>query len=166
MLHAFVNGHLLYNFKFTTIMDSTLSDIFRTNHEQNTVEFETIRLSVVRYAMTQPEGNKDQRRTAIFHTYIKWRDKCCKIIINNWSCINAISSNTVACLGLKLVPYPMPYNVSLVNNNSITVNERCLFPIKFLDYNDEIWCDVIPMNVGHVILDRSWIYDLDITIFG
>jgi hypothetical protein len=60
----------------------------------------------------------------------------------------------------------MLYNVSLVNNNSITVIERCLFPVKFLDYNDEIWCDVIPINVGHVILDRSWIYDLDITIFG
>jgi hypothetical protein len=44
VLYAFVNSYLLSNFKFTTIMDSTLSDIFRTNHEQNTVEFETIRL--------------------------------------------------------------------------------------------------------------------------
>jgi len=83
VLHAFVNSYLLSNFKFTTIMDSTLSDIFRTNHEQNTVEFETIRLSIVRYALTQPEGIEDQRRTFIFHTYIKCRDKCCKIIINN-----------------------------------------------------------------------------------
>jgi hypothetical protein len=82
-LHAFVKGHLSSNFKFTTIMDSTLSDIFRTNHEQNTIEFETIRLSVVSYALTQPERIEDQRMTAIFHTYIKCRDKCCKIIINN-----------------------------------------------------------------------------------
>jgi hypothetical protein len=37
--------------------------------------------------------------------------------------------------------------VSWVNNNSIAVNERCLFPIKFLDYHDEIWCAVNLMDV-------------------
>ena len=39
-----------------------------------------------------------------------------------------------------------------------------MFPIKFLKYHDEIWCGMTPINVGHVILDRPWIYDLDITI--
>jgi hypothetical protein len=38
--------------------------------------------------------------------------------------------------------------------------------MKILDYHDEIWCDVIPMDVGHVILGRPWLYDLDVTIFG
>ena len=55
VLHAFVNSHLVLNFKFTTTMDSTLSNIFKINHEQNTVEFETTRLFVVRYALTQLE---------------------------------------------------------------------------------------------------------------
>jgi len=41
-----------------------------------------------------------------------------------------------------------------------------LFPIKFLDYYDEIWFDTISMDVGHVILGRPCIYDLDITISG
>jgi hypothetical protein len=27
------------------------------------------------------------------------------------------------------------------------------------------WCDVIPMNIEHVILGRPWIYDMDIIIF-
>jgi hypothetical protein len=71
----------------------------------------------------------------------------CKIIIDNERCINSVSSITVICLGLKLVPHSKPYNVSWVNNNSIAVNERCLFPIKFLDYHDEIWCDVNLMDV-------------------
>ena len=33
---------------------------------------ETIRLSVVRCALTQPKGTEDWRRTAIFYTYIKF----------------------------------------------------------------------------------------------
>jgi hypothetical protein len=39
-----------------------------------------------------------------------------------------------------------------------------LFPIKFIDFHDEIWCNMIPMNVGYAILGRLWIYDLDVTI--
>ena len=75
-----------------------------------------------------------------------------------------MSSNIVACLGLKFVLNPKSYNVSCVNNNSITVNDKCLFPIKFIDFHDEIWCNMIPINLGHVILGRLWIYDLDVTI--
>jgi hypothetical protein len=103
-LHVCVNSHLVSNFKFTTIMDSTLSDIFRINHKQNIVEFKTMRLGVVRYALTQPEKTKDWRRTVIFHTYIKYKDKGCKIIIDNGSCINAVSSNIIDHLDLNKFP--------------------------------------------------------------
>jgi len=149
-----VNSRLALNFKFAATMNSTLSDIFRINHEQNTIEFETTRLCVVRYALTQPKRTEDERRIVIFHTYIKYGDKGCKIIINNKSYINKISSNIVARLCLKFVLNPKSYNVSWVNNNSITINEICLFPIKFIDFHDEIWCNMIPMNIRHVILSR------------
>lgn len=42
----------------------------------------------------------------IFHTYIKYKDKSCKIIINNKNYINAITSIIVAHQGLKYVPHP------------------------------------------------------------
>uniref|UniRef100_A0A2N9G1A2 CCHC-type domain-containing protein n=1 Tax=Fagus sylvatica TaxID=28930 RepID=A0A2N9G1A2_FAGSY len=70
------------------------------------------------------------------------------------------------CLGLKLIPHPNPYKVSWVDTSSIDIKERCLLPIQFMSYKDEIWCDVIPMDVGHVILGRPWLYDLDVTIYG
>lgn len=44
------------------------------------------------------------------------------------------------------------------------VAERCLVPIQILDYKDEI--DVVPMNVGHILLGRPWLFDLDVTIYG
>ena len=106
---------------------------------------------MVRCALTQPKGTEDWRRTSIFYTYIKYGDKGCKIIIDNGSCINAISSDSVFCLGLKFVPHPKPYSVSRVNDESIAVKERCAFLIKILDYHGEIWCDVISMDVGHII---------------
>jgi hypothetical protein len=128
-------------------------------------EIKTTRLGVVRCALTQPKEIEDWRRTAIFYTYFKCGDKGCKIIIDSGSRINTVSSGSVSHLGLKFVSHPKPYSVFWVNDTSIAVKERCLFPIKILDYHDEIWCDVIPMNVGHVILGRPWLYDLDVTIF-
>ena len=33
-------------------------------------------------------------------------------------------------------------------------------------YQEEIWCDVISMDVGSIILGRPWLFDLDVTLFG
>ncbi|XP_035551732.1 uncharacterized protein LOC118349895 [Juglans regia] len=127
---------------------------------------DTPRLSVVRCTLIQPKGADDWRCHAIFHTYIKINDKGCKIIVVSGSCINAVSVATVSRLGLQPVPHPQPYSVSWVDTSSIAVKERCLVPIQFLEYKDRIWCDVIPMDVGHVILGRPWLFDLDVTIHG
>ena len=34
------------------------------------------------------------------------------------------------------------------------------------DYKDEIYCDVLPMDVVHVLLGRPCFYDLNVTNFG
>ena len=77
-----------------------------------------------------------------------------------------MSSNVVSRLGLKLIPHPNLYKVSWVDTSSIAIKERCVVPLQFLTYKAEIWCDVIPMDVGHIILGRPWIYDLDVTLHG
>jgi hypothetical protein len=133
---------------------------------KNIIEFGIIRLGIIRYALTQSNETKDWRKIVIFHTNIKYEDKSCKIIIGNRSYINAVSLNTLAHLGLKHIPHLKPYSMSWVNNTSIVVKERFIFPIKLLDYHDEIWYDVISMDVGYIILSRLWIYKLDFTIFS
>ena len=42
--------------------------------------------------------------------------------------------------------------------------ETCLVPIEFDVYKDKIWCDVVMMDVGQIILGRLWLYDNDVTI--
>jgi hypothetical protein len=53
----------------------------------------------------------------------------------------------------------------MVDTSSITMTERRLVPIQFLHYKDKIWCDVIPMDVGHIIFDRPLLFDLDVMIY-
>ena len=65
-----------------------------------------------------------------------------------------------------MTPHPNPYKVSWVDTSSIAIKERCVVPFQFLNYKAEIWCDIIPMDVGHIILGRPWLYDLDVTLHG
>ena len=121
---------------------------------------------MVRCALAEQRGTDDWRRNAIFQTYTKCGDKTCKVIIDSGSCINAVSSSIVSYLGLKLTPHPNPYKVSWVDTSSIAIKERCVVPFQFLTYKAKIWCDVILMDVGHIILGRPWLYDLDVTFHG
>ena len=75
--------------------------------------------------------------------------------------MNVIAETTVKRLGLKTEKHPNAYRISWVNDtNSVLVQQRCL--IKFSlgkNYVDEVWCDVIPMIVCHMLLARPWLYD-------
>ncbi|GFZ15816.1 hypothetical protein Acr_25g0002250 [Actinidia rufa] len=122
-----------------------------------------ITVGIVRCALTQAKEDNDWRRNAIFHMYIKCREKDCKVNIDSGSCTNAVSSSTVSRLGLNPVPHPSPYHVSWVDTSSISIKQRCLVPIQILSYSDK---DVVPMDVGHIILGRPWLFDLDVTIYG
>ena len=78
-----------------------------------------------------------------------------------------MSSRLVSTIGLKAVPHPCPYKVFWVNTTSIEVNERCLVLVQFATYKDKIWCDVLAIGtMGHMILERPWLFDLDVTLRG
>jgi len=77
-----------------------------------------------------------------------------------------LSSSLVSKIGLKTVPHPNPYKVVRVNTTFMEVNERCLVPVQFATYKNKIWCDVISIDAGHVILGRPWLFDMDVTFYG
>jgi len=33
-------------------------------------------------------------------------------------------------------------------------------------YQDRLWCDILDMDATHILLGRSWLYDLDVINFG
>ncbi|MQL98694.1 hypothetical protein Taro_031410 [Colocasia esculenta] len=124
------------------------------------------RLGVVRCILAQPKESADWRRTSIFQTYCRLGGRICRVIVDKESCINAISTRTVTRLGLVTENHPHPYHVSWVDSTTIPVQSRCLIPLRLHAYEAKIWCDVLPMEVGSIILGRPWIYDVDATLYG
>jgi len=57
------------------------------------------------------------------------------------------------------------YKVTWIDTTSIDVQERCQILIHFT-YTDNVWCGILFIDVGHTILGRSWLFDLDVTIYG
>ena len=40
------------------------------------------------------------------------------------------------------------------------MNSRCLIPLSIgKNYQDELWCDIIPMDACHIFLGRPWLFD-------
>ena len=64
----------------------------------------THRLSVVRCALTQPMESDDWCRSSIFQTLTKIGGKNCRVIIDSGSFVNAVVSDMMTKLGLKIVP--------------------------------------------------------------
>jgi hypothetical protein len=46
------------------------------------------------------------------------------------------------------------------------VSRQCKVEFKIGGYRDEILCDVIPMDVFHVLLGRPWKYDINVVHDG
>ena len=53
-----------------------------------------------------------------------------------------------------------------MNDHTLPVTQRCLVSIQMGDYKDEIYCEVLPIDVAHVLLGHLWLYDLNVTNFG
>jgi hypothetical protein len=62
-----------------------------------------------------------------------------------------------------MTDHPSPYRVSwLQKGHQVTVTKQCLVEFKIGGYNDMILCDVIPMDVFHLLLGRPWKYDRNV----
>ena len=88
------------------------------------------------------------------------------LVIDGGSSMNVISKDVIKLLSLKIEPHPNPFRVARVNDPTFPVPQRCLVSIQMRDYKNEVDCDVLPMDVSHVLLRRPWLYDLNVTNFG
>ncbi|XP_078445570.1 uncharacterized protein LOC144714663 [Wolffia australiana] len=96
--------------------------------------------------------------------YVNINRKACKVIVDSGSCINAISDTMVTGLGYGMIEYPTPYNVSCIDASSLPVKPQCRVQLKVSTYAEDVLCDVLPINVGSIILGRPWLYDHDFTL--
>ena len=52
------------------------------------------------------------------------------------------------------------------DDHKVMVNEQCLVKFKIGSYQDEVLCDVIPMDICHMLLGRPWQFDSMMYMMG
>jgi hypothetical protein len=107
------------------------------------------------------------QRTRLFRTTCKTKGWKCKVIVDSGSTDNLVSTEMVEKLELETADHPSPYKVSwLQKGHQVSVTKQCLVDFKMGEYKDKILCDVIPMDVCHVLLGRPWQYDRNVVHDG
>ncbi|KAG7556907.1 Zinc finger CCHC-type superfamily, partial [Arabidopsis suecica] len=119
---------------------------------------ETLVIRRVLSAFVNPE-EKVQREN-IFHTRCTVRNKVCNLIIDSGSCTNVASKYMVDRLGLEKTRHPRPYRLRWLNDQTeLKISEQVSIPFSVGKYQDEVTCDVVPMQAGHLLLGRPWQFD-------
>ncbi|WRX11629.1 Retrotransposon gag domain - like 10 [Theobroma cacao] len=92
-------------------------------------------------------------RHNIFHTRCTSQGKVCNVIIDSGSCENVIANYMVEKLKLQTEVHPHPYKLQwLRKGNEVKVTKRCCVQFSIGNkYEDEVWCDVIPMDACHLL---------------
>ena len=89
------------------------------------------------------------------------------MVIDSGSIDNLVSTEMVEKLSLKRTNHHVPYKVYwLHKGHQILVSEQCEVNFQILPYEDNILCDVMPMDVCHILLGRSWKFDKKVTHDG
>ena len=119
-----------------------------------------------------PTGEKsapdleDPLRSSIFSTFSKISSTVIKILVDSGSVVNAVVAALILALGLQPQLHPRPYKAMWINETFLAVTKRCVVPLQVAGYREDIWCDILPMGVGSVLLGRPWLYDRDVAHLG
>ena len=128
--------------------------------EENTPEKgESLVLNKVLLKLAKKIVEPPQRKT-LFRTVCKVQGKCCQMIVDSGSTDNFVSTEVVEKLKLKTLKHPTPYKVSwLKKGHQLLLSEQCEVEFQVGKYKNKIVCDVMPMDVCHILLGRPWQYD-------
>jgi len=100
------------------------------------------------------------QRENIFHTRFLINNKVCSLIVDGGSCTNVASTKVVKKLGLPTIFHAKPYKFQwLSKEGEILVNKQVLIAFSIGKYKDELLCDVVLMEVTHILLGRQWQFD-------
>ncbi|XP_074288680.1 uncharacterized protein LOC141613836 [Silene latifolia] len=70
-------------------------------------------------------------------------------------------------LKLPTTSHPKPYALHwLDDGNKVKITKQVKVALTTGSYNDDILCDVVPMEACHVLLGRPWQYDRDVVHRG
>ncbi|KAG7536840.1 Ferric reductase NAD binding domain [Arabidopsis suecica] len=98
--------------------------------------------------LTPHQSMMTMRNMRLKESYL-WQDDC----------TNVASMTLVKKLNLEMKKHPRPYSLRWLSNQKQTVTHQVLVSLSIGRYEDEILCDVLSMEAGHILLGRPWQYD-------
>jgi len=105
----------------------------------------------------QTRTEEEEQRENLFHTRCIVNEKVCSLIIDGGSCTNVASETMVRKLDLKPQKHPKPYKLQwLIDDGEMSVKNQVVVPLAIGSYHDQFLCDVLPMDVKHILLGRPW----------
>ncbi|XP_033139316.1 uncharacterized protein LOC117130708 [Brassica rapa] len=108
----------------------------------------------------QPKTNEKEQRENLFHSRCLISEKVCSLIIDGGSCTNVATDILVRKLGLATRPLSRPFRLEWLNETGEQyVKEQVTIPHTIGRYEDEVVCNVLPMDACHVLLGRPWQFD-------
>nr|GEU92317.1 putative nucleotidyltransferase, ribonuclease H [Tanacetum cinerariifolium] len=95
-------------------------------------------------------------------------EKICSIIIDGGSCENLVSKALVKAFKLPTEPHHSPYQIGWIKKGpTLMANENCKVPLAIgKHYKKLVTCDVVVIEACHVLLERPWQHDMDVTDQG
>ena len=82
------------------------------------------------------------------------------MIIDGGSYANVASAIMVEKLGLPTIKHSKPYKLQWLNDSGeVRVTKQVLVSFRIGKYEDEVLCDVVPMQARHLLLGRPWQFD-------
>ncbi|XP_024010454.1 uncharacterized protein LOC112085470 [Eutrema salsugineum] len=130
------------------------------SEEEETDFPEVGEMLVIRRSLGALSDPETLQRENIFHTRCSIGNKVCSLIIDGGSCTNVASKYLVDKLGLEKTKHPSPYRLKWLNDTmEVRIAEQVVVPFSIGKYRDQVTCDVVPMQAGHLLLGRPWQFD-------
>nr|KYP32501.1 hypothetical protein KK1_046807 [Cajanus cajan] len=157
-----MRGHDIYSSQDEATTSSSNSKEEASEQEEgmeSTFPYEGELLMIRRLLNNQPSGTLSQREN-IFHTRCKVSNNACSLIVDSGSWCNCCSTRLVEKLSLTTSPHPKPYQLHWINEDGdLVVDQQVNVKISIGNYEDEVLCDVVPMEACHILLGRPWQFD-------
>jgi len=108
----------------------------------------------------QPSHQELTQRENIFHTRCKVLENMCYLIVDSGSCCNCCSTRLVEKLAFPILPHPNPYKLQWINDDEgMVVNQQVEVNFSIGNFEDSMLCDIVPIEVCHVLLGRPWLFE-------
>ncbi|KAI0495627.1 hypothetical protein KFK09_021930 [Dendrobium nobile] len=117
---------------------------------------------VLEKLLLAPRKQVSSQRHSIFKTKCTIADKVCDLLIDSGCTKNVVSRALVQALQLKTSKHSQPYKISWVKKGmEISVTDICRVQFSIgKHYTCEVLCDIVEMDVCHLILGRPWQFDV------